>query len=189
MSREKLVSLVPVNHESANGSNKEIFDATKSTIGFVPNMYTNMANMPAVLSTYMHGYQLFREDSGLTSQEQEVIFLVISYLNHCEYCMGAHSMIADKMSNVPADVLQAIREGKEIPNEKLAALASFTAVMFNTKGNPGKDDIAAFHATGYEDKDILSVVLAISVKILSNYSNHLFNTDLDSAFSQYSWPE
>lgn len=189
MSREKLVSLGSVNPETATGTNKDIFDETKSTIGFVPNMYANMANMPAVLHTYMHGYQSFREESGFSSQEQEVIFLAISTKNNCEYCVGAHSMIADKMSNVPADVLEAIRGGKEIPDRKLAVLDAFTRVMFDTKGNPDKDDIAAFHAAGYEDKDILSIVLAISVKVLSNYSNHLFATDLDDAFSSYSWSE
>jgi hypothetical protein len=30
-------------------------------------------------------------------------------------------------------------------------------------------------------------VLAISVKILSNYSNHLFNSELDSVFDDYAW--
>ena len=49
MSRERLVSLDPLNPDTATGTNKEIFDETKSTIGFVPNMYANMANMPAVL--------------------------------------------------------------------------------------------------------------------------------------------
>jgi AhpD family alkylhydroperoxidase len=32
---------------------------------------------------------------------------------------------------------------------------------------------------------ILEVILAISVKMLSNYSKHIFHTDLDEAFSAY----
>jgi uncharacterized peroxidase-related enzyme len=189
MSREKLVSLEAVNPETATGRAKELFDEAKSTVGFVPNMYANMANNTALLDTYFHGYGKFREGSGLSSQEQEVIFLAISSTNNCEYCMGAHSMIADKMSGVTADVLQAIRAGKEIPDAKLAALDAFTREMVTSRGNPDKDAIAAFHAAGYEDKDMLAIILAISVKVISNYSNHLFASQLDDAFAAYSWPE
>ncbi|KAG1694664.1 hypothetical protein GQR58_006666 [Nymphon striatum] len=145
--------------------------------------------VPALLDTYFHGYDLFREKSGFKPQEQEVIFLAISNVNHCEYCVGAHSMIADKMSGVPADVLQAIREGSEIPDTKLAALDAFTRIMVTKAGNPSKEDIADFHEAGYDDNAILGIVLAISVKVISNYSNHLFATPLDDAFSAYSWPE
>jgi len=98
-------------------------------------------------------------------------------------------MIADKMSGVPADVLQAIRTGDVVPDDKLAALNQFIQTMVNTRGNPSKENIAAFKAAGYSDKDILSVILAISVKVLSNYSNHLFATELDAPFSDYTWPE
>ena len=189
MSREKLVSLEAVNPETATGRAKELFDDATSKVGFVPNMYANMANVPAVLDTYFYGYGLFREQGGFTPQEQEVVLLTISHTNNCEYCVGAHSMIADKMSNVPADTLQAIREGNEIPDAKLAALNAFTLVMVKKRGNPSKEDIAAFHEAGYDDKAILSIVLAISVKVISNYSNHLFATPLDDAFAAYSWPE
>ncbi len=72
-------------------------------------MYANMANVPGVLSTYLHGYDFFRKQSGFTSAEQEVVFLAVSQYNGCDYCTAAHSMIVDKMSGAPADVLQAIR--------------------------------------------------------------------------------
>lgn len=35
--------------------------------------------------------------------------LAVSQVNGCTYCTAAHSMIADKKSGVPADVLNAIR--------------------------------------------------------------------------------
>jgi len=189
MTRQKIVSLEPVNYETATGRAKEVLDPIKKQMGMIPNMYLNMANVPAVLDMYLKGYAAFRSEGGFSSQEQEVVFLAINYVNHCEYCMGAHSWIADKQSGVPADVLQAIRTGNEIPDVKLAALDKFTRAMVKTAGNPSKDDIALFHEAGYEDKDILSIVLALSVKVLSNYTNHLFATEIDSVFADYRWPE
>jgi len=189
MSREKLTTLEAVNPETAAGRTKELFDQAKATVGMVPNMYANMANVPELFDTYAFGYAQFRAAGIFNSQEQEVIFLAISQANHCEYCMGAHSMIADKMSGVPADVLQAIREQKNIPDPKLAALDTFVHIMVTTAGNPDKSDIAAFREAGYDDKAMMGIVLAISVKVISNYSNHLFATPLDDAFASYSWSE
>jgi len=187
MSREKLTTLEAVNPETATGRTKELFEQAKAAVGMVPNMYANMANVPELYDTYAFGYAQFRAAGIFNPQEQEVVFLAISQTNNCEYCMGAHSMIADKMSGVPADVLQAIREGKDIPEPKLAALDTFARVMVTTAGNPDKSDIAAFHEAGYDDKAIMGIILAISVKVISNYSNHLFATPLDDAFSNYSW--
>lgn len=189
MAREKLTSLDGVNPKTATGRTKEMFDQTQAAIGFVPNMYENMAKIPALLDTYLLGYQQFREQGGFTPPEQEVVFLTISRLNSCEYCMSAHSMIGDKMTHVPADVLKAIRTDDDIPDAKLAALASFTTTMVETKGNPKPSDIAAFRDAGYEDRHILAIILALSVKVISNYSNHLFATELDAAFDGYNWPE
>ena len=69
-------------------------------LGFIPNMYADMANSPSALETYGVGYNFFRSDSGFTPVEQEVVFLTISHENGCEYCMAAHSMVGEKMSGV-----------------------------------------------------------------------------------------
>ena len=59
--------------------------------------------------------------------------------------------------------------------------------MVESRGNPGPEDASEFLAAGYSEKQILGVILAISVKILSNYSNHIFHTELDEAFASRRW--
>lgn len=180
-----LHSLRPVNPATAQGAQKDILDKAVKQVGFLPNMYANMANVPAVLSTYLHGYALFRAESGLTPAEQEVVFLAVSQVNGCSYCTAAHSMIADKKSGVAPDVLQAIRARQPIPDARLAALYALTAEMVRTQGRPGPTTLQAFVAAGFQEKDVLNIVLAIAVKTLSNYSNHAFATPVDAVFSAY----
>lgn len=158
--------LKPVDHASAEGASKIVLDTALKQVGFIPNMYANMANAPAVLSTYLHGYALFRSESGLTPTEQEVVFLAVSQTNGCTYCTSTHSMIADKMSGVPAPVLKAIREQQPIPDAKLAALFATTVQMVKTLGQPSPAAVKAFLAAGYQERDLLYIVLA--VKVLSN---------------------
>lgn len=156
-------------------------------LGFIPNMYGVMANSPGMLDTYIHGYTRFREISGFTSAEQEVVLLAISRENGCTYCVAAHSFIADKMSGVPEAVTNAIRDGAPIPDAKLGALHDFARAMVAKRGLVDKADVNAFLAAGYSEQHILEIVLAIAVKTLSNYANHLFHTPTDTVFADRTW--
>lgn len=163
--------------------------AVQKTMGMVPNMYRAMANFPALLDTYQHGYQQIRENSGFSAIEQEVLFLSISRENGCSYCVAAHSFMADAMSKVPPVVTDAIRDGEPIPDAKLEALRKFTQKMVASRGNPSTEDAEAFLNAGFSEEQILGVILAIGVKVFSNYTNHLFDTKVDAAFAGRGWTE
>lgn len=173
--------------ETATGKAKALLEAAKKKLGFVPIMYGAMANEPALFEAYATAYDAFRAETGFAPVEQEVIFLAISRANGCEYCMAAHSFVADAMSKVPADVTDAIRDGRPIVDAKLAALAKFTTTMVTSRGRPTDADVAEFRAAGYSEKNILGIILAISVKTLSNYSNHVFHTPVDEVFAGRAW--
>lgn len=185
MSTTIIHHLPPVDRASAQGAQKEILDLAFKQVGGIPNMYANMANAPGMLSTYLHGYSLFRSESGLTPAEQEVVFLSISQYNGCNYCTAAHSMIADKVSGVPREVLQAIRARQPIPDARLAALAAMAVEMVARHGQPSPAVVKTFFDAGYEERHLLYIILAAAVKALSNYSNQAFGTRVDEKFAAY----
>ncbi|NNM56785.1 carboxymuconolactone decarboxylase family protein [Acidocella sp.] len=185
MTAETKLTLPAQTLETAPGPGRKVLEKAKAQVGFIPNMYANMVNSPGLLDTYLDGYARFRAESGFTPTEQEVVFLVISRANGCNYCSAAHSMMADKMSKVPADVLQALRAGTPVADPKLAALAQFTRVMFDTRGRPAAAGTQAFLAAGYGERQALEIVLAMAVKTLSNCANHLFHTPVDDMFAAY----
>jgi alkylhydroperoxidase family enzyme len=94
-------------------------------------------------------------------------------------------MIADKKSGVPADVLEAVRDGEPLPDPKLEALSVFVQDMVESRGNPGKDSVKAFLDAGYDEQQVLGVVLGIACKTFSNYVNHLSGTPVDDVFAPY----
>ena len=159
----------------------------QAKMGMVPNMYGAMANLPALLDTYSHGYGKFRAEAGFTPVEQEVVFLAISRFNGCHYCVAAHSFVADVMTKVPVEVTDAIRDGRPVPDAKLEALRTFAHAMTESRGNPTPAEARAFLDAGYTETHILGVILAISVKVISNYSNHIFHTEVDAGFAGRAW--
>lgn len=172
---------------SAPERSKPILESAGKSLGFVPNMYAAMANNPALLESYVNAYAAFRAHSSLSPIEQEVVLLAISRENECEYCMAAHSVLADMVSKVPAQVTDALRDGLPIADRRLQALARFSQVMVATRGRPDASEAAMFLSAGYSDANMLDIVLAIGVKTLSNYANHLLDTPVDVAFATRSW--
>ncbi len=134
---------------------------------------------PGVLETYSFGYDWFRKESGFTPAEQEIVLLTISRSNSCTYCVATHSTLADVMSKVPPQTTDAIRNDTLIEDRKPEVLRRFTAHMMETAGNPSEEDAAAFLSAGYTAEQILAVVLAIGAKVFSNWSNHIFHTQVD----------
>lgn len=187
MSSNYQLSLPSRTPSDAEERAKTGLEAAQKSLGFIPNMYAYMANSAILLDSYLYAYGLFRKESKFTPVEQEVIFLTISRENSCHYCVAAHSFVADVMSKVPGAVTNAIRDGHEIPERKLEALSRFTKVMNDSRGNPDREAVEAFLSAGYTEYQILDIVQAISVKILSNYANHLFETPLDKVFSERAW--
>ncbi len=181
------MTLPKVDLNSADERSRPIIEEVIEKNGRLSNMYAFMINSPGLLETYLYGYERFRKESGFTPVEQEVIFLTISYENECEYCMAAHSMIAVCMSKVPAEVTDAIREGRQIEDEKLRALSTFTRTMFITRGRPSAEDVELFLKAGYSERQILEIILALAVKTMSNYSNHLFDPEIDAIFKSRKW--
>lgn len=186
MTAEYKLQTAPVSDDQATGLGKDLLDGARAKLGFVPNMYRGMAINPGLLSTYLHGYAHFREQANFTAPEQEVVFLTISLANGCDYCTAAHSMLAVKVSKLSEAHTQALRDGKPLDDAKLEALRRFTHHMWETRGLPSTAEAEAFKAAGYSDVHILEIILAMAVKTISNYANHVNHSEVDDAFAAFS---
>ena len=159
--------------------------SAQQSMGFVPNLIGVLAESPATVEGYLTLMSIF-DKSSFDRVERQVAILAISRTNECDYCMAAHSVVAS-MQNVPADVIQAIRNDRPIGDTRLEALRKFSATLIEKRGWLSEDDVAAFRSAGYSDAQVLEVVLAASLKTLSNYANHLAETPLDDAFASRAW--
>ncbi len=153
--------------------------------GFIPNLAGIMATAPALMRGYFQLNQLF-EQTSLSAPERQVVLLAASYTNTCDYCMAAHTTLA-KMAGVPQGSIDALRAGQPLPDERLEALRRFTQAVVERRGHMPEADLQAFYDAGFTAQNVLEVVLGVGMKTLSNYTNHLAGTPLDSAFADKEW--
>ena len=157
-----------------------------ASAGQVINMYRGMAHAPGLLDTYVEGSARFRTESGFTPTEQEVVFLTISIANECTYCVAGHSTLADRRG-IDREVVDALREGRALLDPRLEALRALTLDVVFEKGWAQAGSMARFLDAGYEPQQVLYIVLAIGLKAMSNYTNHLLDTPVDDAFAARTW--
>lgn len=187
MSSTRALALPAHTLSSDSARIRGVLEQANKQVGFLPNMYATMVNSPGLLETYLFGYERFRKESGFSPAEQEVVFLTISRESGCHYCVAAHSMLAEKVSGVSSAVMSAIRHGSRIPDPKLGALSDFTRILLEKRGWVDRTEVGRFVSAGFEEHQVLEIVLAVAVKTLSNWSNHMFDTQVDDMFAGWAW--
>ena len=171
--------------ESAPDASRPLLEGTRRSLGFVPNLFAVFANSPAVLQAYQALSGAFAKTS-LTPTEQEVVTIAASVENGCDYCVAAHTTIGESR-RVERPVLDALRDGEPLGDPKLEALRRFTLEVIRRRGWVAEDEQRAFLAAGYTEAQALEVLLGVTMKTLSNFTNHLAATPLDAAFGANAW--
>lgn len=172
--------------DTAPDAARPLLRGAKQQLGFVPNLYAHLAEAPAALKAYLN-LSDFLGETSLSPTEQQLLALAISAENACGYCMAAHSTMARHMVQVPGDIVDALRDGAELEEPRLEALRRFAVAAVRERGEVRGKPLEAFLDAGYTRQQAIEVMLAVAMKTLSNYSNHLFDTAVDDAFEAESW--
>lgn len=176
---EKITFSVPT-REEVTANNQGIFDILQKGLGFIPNLYAYYAKNETALGDYL---TLQNRKSTLTAKEREVINLVTSQINGCRYCQSAHTALG-KMNGFTDEQIIAIRKGSASFDRKLDALAKFTASTVENRGRATEESQEAFFTAGYDEANMIDVVVVIGDKIISNYLHNLTGFEIDFPLAQ-----
>lgn len=171
--------------ESSPAASREAMEVVGKKFGFVPNLIRELAAAPAALKAYVTLSSLVDETS-FTPVERQIILVTASAENGCEYCVAAHSA-GLKMSGFADSQLEAIRDQRPLADPKLDALRVFTAAVVSKRGRLDEADLDAFLRAGYTREQVLEVLVGVAMKTLSNYTNHIAETPLDTQLQAFAW--
>lgn len=171
--------------DTAPTDSQPLLENSVQAFGMIPALHAVMAEAPGLLEGYQQLHRLFTETS-FDATEQTVVWQTINVEHACHYCVPAHTAIA-KMTDVPDEVTEALRNETPLPTAKLEALRDFTLSVVRDRGNVDDAAVQRFVDAGYTKRQILEVVLGVSQKVMSNYTNHLAYTPIDKPFEQFEW--
>ena len=173
------------NIESAPTEAKPLLENSQKAYGMIPGLHGVLAASPQLLKAYQDLHQLFTETS-FNNDELTVVWQTINVEHACHYCVPAHTGIA-KMMKVDDAIINALRDETPLADAKLEALRTLTLSLTRNRGNVSQADLEAFYAAGYGEQQVLEIILGLSQKVISNYTNHIANTPVDEAFQKFAW--
>ncbi|WP_340155289.1 carboxymuconolactone decarboxylase family protein [uncultured Winogradskyella sp.] len=173
------------NIESAPSEAKPLLENSQKAYGMIPGLHGVLAGSPQLLQAYQTLHELFTQ-SSFNEEELTVVWQVINVEHACHYCVPAHTGIA-KMMKVDDAITEALRNETPLESTKLEALRTMTLTIVRNRGNVSQADLDAFYRAGYEEKHVLDIILGLSQKTISNYTNHIASTPVDAAFEKFAW--
>ncbi|MGB5444166.1 MAG: carboxymuconolactone decarboxylase family protein [Psychromonas sp.] len=171
--------------ETVPQASKDLLEQAVKQNGMLANLHGVMAEAPGLFEGYQVLHKLFTE-SSFNADEMTVVWQTINVEHDCTYCVPAHTGIAHMMKVDPA-ITQALRDRTAMPSEKLQVLHDTTLAMTRSRGNLTEDEMQRFFTAGFTQRQMLEIVLGMAQKVMSNYTNHLARTPVDSVFEKFAW--
>ncbi len=131
----------------------------------MPNLYAYYAKSETALADYL---TLQNRKTTLKNKEREIINLVVSQVNHCVYCLAAHTTLG-KMNGFTDEQIIEIRKGRASFDAKFDALAIFVKDITENRGKPSEAARANLFASGYTEANLVDIVMVIGDKMISNF--------------------
>ena len=106
--------------------------------------------------------------SSIVGKAREVVNLVVSQVNACEYCLAAHTVIG-KMNGLTDEQILEVRAGTASFDAKLDALARLTRNIVLNRGHADPALVDAFIAAGWGKANLVDAIVLIGDKTVTNY--------------------
>lgn len=147
-----------------------LHEAPIEKLGFVPNVLRFFALRPShLLAWNAHYEELMRGDSGLSKAEREMIAVVVSTANACEYCITSHAAALRKLlkDEALADQIGADHNAAAIPDRTKRAL-DYAVKLTRAPESISEADVDVLRAAGWTDEDVMDIAEVTGMFNLTN---------------------
>ena len=155
---------------------KPVFDQLTKMLGKVPNLYATIGYSGNALASYM-AYVQAQAKGSFHAKEREGVYLIVSELNGCEYCLASHTLSALKAHWTEEETLL-LRAGK-LPDPKWQAIYGVVRSVIEHRGAIPPETLAAFFAAGYDETALMDLMVLINVMSFTNYVFRMTSIPID----------
>lgn len=152
-----------INENDADGELKEIYNSITSARGKLSNIMRIHSLLPQTMIKHLEFYSsIMFSKTSLTREEKELIAVVVSSANKCDYCVNHHAEALNhywKDETKIKKVINNFRENDFSPKMKEALNYAFN--LTTNPGNNNEKDIIGLQTAGWNDEDILTINLVI----------------------------
>ena len=150
-----------VDENNATGKLKEAYECVRQRRGKIGNVMRLHSLNPKAMQVHLELYMtLMFGESGLTREDRELIGVVVSNANQCEYCVQHHAMALkhywkdDKRVNALTE-----KYASADLSQRQYHMVSYAHSLTVSPGMISKENIDTLRKCGFSDNDILDINL------------------------------
>lgn len=153
-----------IDENNAEGKLKELYNEIISSRGKLSNIMAIHSLLPNTMIKHMDLYKsIMFGKSNLSRELKEMIAVVVSKANNCDYCINHHAEALNFYWKDDKKLQQFIDDFRSIPIEdKLSILLRYAEMLTINPAHIGQSFIDEIKTFGWSDEDLLLVNLIIS---------------------------
>jgi uncharacterized peroxidase-related enzyme len=168
---------IPATIEDAPAASQALLHEVKRQLGVAPNLFRMVSNSPAALEGYVSLNGALGKGS-LPVATRARIALAVAEINGCSYCLSAHTYLGQHVAKLDDAEMAANRSGAS-NDPKANAAVRFAATVTLGRGQVSDADIRALKEAGYDDAQLIEIVLHVALNTWTNYINQIAQTEID----------
>jgi uncharacterized peroxidase-related enzyme len=167
----------PATIDTVPPASRPLLEVVKEQFGVVPNLFRLAATSPAALEGYLSLSRALGKGS-LPAPTRERIALAVAEINGCSYCLSAHTYLGKNLAKLDDAEIAANRDGRS-NDAKADAAVRFAAQVTLERGHVADVELQAIRAAGYDDAQLIEIIMHVALNVWTNYLNVVAQTDID----------
>jgi len=153
-----------IEEAEAQGELKNLYDELIRKRGKLSNIMKIHSLNPPTMKAHMDLYiPLMFGKSGLSRPEREMIGVVVSKTNSCDYCITHHAIALNFYWKDDDKIRRFIENFREVVTEpRQKAMLTYAEKLTRTPEKMNESDVEALREVGFSDEEILTINLIAS---------------------------
>ena len=168
-----------IEENEATGELKELYKESKKAWGQVGTIAKTMGHKPNILKGFGALSNAIMSDDSVDKKLQEKIILRVSKINGCDYCVGAHTMMAKKVGLSDEEIKVCQLDNLEDQNLKANELIALKYATEVTKNVSCSDETFNELKKHFNDEQIVQLTSLIALFNYLNRFNDALEVDID----------
>ncbi len=174
----------PVEKDQATAVVRRIYDALEQRAGSVSDFTKMLAHKPDVLRAFNQLFAAVMAEDTLSRKLKELVFLRVSILNGCAYCVHSHTASGKRRGLTDAQIAALKEAGGERRDDLFTveerAVLRFADVLRSYPGNITPEDLDAL-AVHLSEEQIIELALTVATASWTNIVNDGLQTPVPQA--------
>lgn len=152
------------------------FEKAQKAFGMVPNFTKVLASSPVAVNAFIDYWSAMYQGK-LDHSVRVRIALALSQANACQYCVSAHSAIAEG-AGMNQNEIELARAGAAIEAKEDTAV-KFARAVLEHRGDVTDNELKAMHEAGFSDGEIVEIILLVGMFSAANFIGKVSRVEID----------